>query len=140
VLPVVRKLRYAALNVALHWFNYLLVVVMTATGILLYLGHGGWLVTVHSVAAFTALTYVLVHVVSHYLMGGVWQLLRVIRPVPLQATRLTRPRPLLIGLAAGVAVTAAIAGTDLMTRDTLVVRHVQAAPQLDRLLAHPVCS
>jgi hypothetical protein len=138
LLPVVSKLRYVALNVALHWFNYLLVVVMTATGILLYFGHGGWLVTVHSAAAFTALAYVVVHVVTHYLMGGVWQLLRVIRPVPLQATRLTRSRPLLIGLAAGVAVTAALAGTDLMTRDTLVVRHVQDAPRLDRLLDDPV--
>ena len=40
--------------------------------------------TIHSLAAFTALGYVFLHVVSHYLMGGVWQLLRVIRPMPLQ--------------------------------------------------------
>src|SRR4029079_12200628 len=68
------KLKWGAVNVALHWFLYALVVFMAVTGIMLYLGHGGWWVYVHSTAAFVALTYILVHVVTHYLYGGWWQI------------------------------------------------------------------
>src|SRR3954452_2240315 len=52
VMPVAAKLRYGGLNVLLHWAAYLIILAMTATGVLLYLGHGGWLVQVHSYMAF----------------------------------------------------------------------------------------
>src|ERR1044071_7156066 len=43
VMPVASKMRFGALNVLLHWAAYLIVGVMTISGIFLYLGHGGWL-------------------------------------------------------------------------------------------------
>ena len=137
LLPVVNKLRFAALNVALHWLLFTLVTILTGTGIALYLGYGGWIIYIHSTAAFVALGYIFVHVTSHYLMGGIWQLLRIVRPAKLVVTRAMRPRPLLIGVAAGLAVVAAIAGADWLTRDTLVMRRVAAAPKLGALLDDP---
>jgi cytochrome b subunit of formate dehydrogenase len=138
VLPAANKLRYGALNVVLHWALYALVVFMTVTGIVLYLGYGNWWVYLHSTAAFISLTYIFVHVVAHYLYGGWWQIFRVFRPARLVVTRAVQPRPLLIGAVVGVAVTGAIAGVDWATRDTLVMRHVTTAPDPARLLDDPV--
>jgi cytochrome b subunit of formate dehydrogenase len=138
LLPVVRKLRFAAFNVALHWVIYTLVVVQTVTGIALYLGYGNWLIYIHSTAAFIGLGYIFVHITSHYFMGGIWQLLRIVRPTRLVVTKAMRPRPLLLGSAVGVAVTLAIVGADWWTRDTLVMRRVSVAPKLERLLDDPV--
>src|ERR1051326_6798598 len=78
--PRAGKLRYDALNVVLHWLVYVVVVVLTTTGILLYLGYGGWLITVHLAAAFTGIAYTLGHLLSHYLYGGLQQWLRLFRP------------------------------------------------------------
>ena len=91
-------MKWAAVNVVLHWFIYGLIVVMFSTGIMLYLGWGGWWVYVHSAAAFVGLGYILVHVVSHYMFGGWMQLLRVFKPARLVVTQAVRPKPLLIGL------------------------------------------
>src|SRR4051794_16055467 len=41
LMPVANRMRFGALNVALHWAAYAIVGIMTATGIFLYLGHGG---------------------------------------------------------------------------------------------------
>ena len=47
-MPVPRKTKWGAVNVLLHWAVYGLLLVQTVTGFLLYLGHGGWWVTIHS--------------------------------------------------------------------------------------------
>lgn len=137
LLPVVNKLRFAAVNVALHWLLFTLVIILTGTGIALYLGYGGWILYIHSTAAFVALGYIFVHVTSHYLMGGIWQLLRIVRPARLIVTKAMRPRPLLIGVAAGLTVVAAIAGIDWLTRETLVMKRVAVGPKLEALLDDP---
>ena len=59
VMPVAAKMRFGGLNVLLHWAAYLIIVIMTVTGIFLYLGQGGWLIQVHSYVAFVGLGYVL---------------------------------------------------------------------------------
>ena len=138
LMPVARKMRWAAVNVALHWFLYLLVVVMTGTGIMLYLGNGGWWVWVHSTTAFVGLAYIFVHVVSHYLQGGWWQIFRVFRPARLVITKAVKPKPVLIGIAVAVIVAAGLAGVDWFTRDTLVVKRVDVAPDPKRLLDDPI--
>ncbi|HEX2653506.1 MAG TPA: ethylbenzene dehydrogenase-related protein, partial [Xanthobacteraceae bacterium] len=137
VMPRAGKHRYDALNVLLDWLLYGIVFVLAATGIPLYLGYGGWLVTVHLAAAFTGIAYIFAHVASHYLYGGVQEWLRVFRPAALIITKATRPWPLSIALFVGVAITGAIAGLDWATRDTLTVRRVATAPKLDRLLDDP---
>jgi hypothetical protein len=133
-LPVVNRLRFGALNVALHWALYILVVLLTSTGIILYLGYGGWWVYIHSTAAFVGMSYIFVHVASHYLYGGWQQLFRVFRPAALVATKAMRPRPLLIGSLGGVAVAVALVGIDWSSRDTLVIHHVNSIPKLDGVM------
>jgi cytochrome b subunit of formate dehydrogenase len=138
VIPNAGKLRYDALNVVLHWLVYVVIVVLTVTGIFLYLGHGGWLLTVHLAAAFTGIAYTLAHLLSHFLYGGLQQWLRLFRPAALVPTRATRPRSLLIAVIAGVAVAAALASIDWGTRDTLVMHRVAKAPDMTKLLDDPV--
>jgi cytochrome b subunit of formate dehydrogenase len=136
LMPVAGKMRWQAVNISLHWFVYALITVMTVTGIILYLGYGGWWVWIHSIAAFVGFGYIFVHVVTHYLYGGWWQLFRLFRPMQLVATQATRPYPLLIASAVGIATIAAAAGIDWTTRDTLVIPRINPneAPKIDGLL------
>jgi cytochrome b subunit of formate dehydrogenase len=128
------KMKWGAVNVALHWFVYALVVFLTCTGVMLYLGNGNWWVYVHSTAAFVGLSYIFVHVVGHYLYGGWWQIFRVFRPARLVITRAVRPRPVLIGVLVGAATVATLAGIDWTTRDRLLVKRVKAGPDIKQLL------
>jgi cytochrome b subunit of formate dehydrogenase len=134
VMPVASKMRFGGLNVLLHWAAYLIIAIMTVTGVLLYLGHGGWLVQVHSYTAFVGLTYIFVHVVAHYLFGGWWQVFRVFRPAKLVLTEAVKPKPLLIAALVGIGVTAAVAGIDWADRDTVTVTRVSSAPKVDGVL------
>jgi hypothetical protein len=102
--------------------------------LMLYLGYGGWWVYVHSTAAFVGLGYIFVHVFAHYMFGGWLQLLRIFKPVRLVITRTVRPKPLLIGLAAGAAAATAFAAGDWSSRDTLTIVRVAKAPTLDGVL------
>lgn len=138
VMPVASKMRFGGLNVLLHWAAYLIVGVMTITGIFLYLGHGGWLVQIHSYVAFIGLSYIFVHAIAHYLYGGWWQVFRIFRPVKLVLTEAVKPKPLLIAAGVGAVVAAGIALSDPLTRDTLVVKRVAAAPDMKKLLKDPI--
>ena len=134
LMPTARKMRWEALNIGLHWFVYALIVVMTVTGVLLYLGWGGWVVQVHSYTAFIGLAYIFVHVVTHYLYGGWWQLFRLFRPAKLIVTRATSSYPLLISVGVGIATLAVAAGVDWATRDTVVISRVSTPPKIDGVL------
>jgi cytochrome b subunit of formate dehydrogenase len=138
VMPVANKMRFGGLNVALHWAAYAIIVIMTVTGIFLYLGHGGWLIQVHSYTAFIGLSYIFIHAVAHYLYGGWWQVFRVFRPTKLVLTAAVKPKPLLIAVAVGVVVVTGIAASDVLTTDKMVVRRVTTAPDPSKLLADPV--
>jgi len=138
VMPVASKMRFGGLNVLLHWVAYVIVGVMTVIGIFLYLGHGGWLLQIHSYVAFIALTYIFVHVLAHYLYGGWWQIFRVFRPAKLVLTEAVKPKPLMIAAGVGALVVAGIAASDTLFRDTLVIKRVAAAPDMKKLLDDPV--
>jgi cytochrome b subunit of formate dehydrogenase len=127
-------MRWAAVNVILHWFIYGLVIVMFATGLILYLGYGAWWVYVHSTAAFVGLGYIVIHVVAHYMYGGWMQLLRIFRPMRLVITQAAHPKPLLLGVAAGAAAALAFAATDWGSRDTLMIDRLAKTPKLDGVL------
>jgi cytochrome b subunit of formate dehydrogenase len=129
-----KEMKWAAVNVILHWFIYALIVVMFATGVILYLGHGSWWVYVHSASAFIGLGYIFVHVVAHYMFGGWLQLLRVFKPARLVITRAVRPMPLLIGFVVAAAAAAAVASTDWGSRDTLTIVRTSQPPKLDGVL------
>ncbi|HWP17361.1 MAG TPA: ethylbenzene dehydrogenase-related protein [Xanthobacteraceae bacterium] len=138
VMPVATKMRFGGLNVALHWAAYLIVGVMTVTGIFLYLGHGGWLLQIHSYVAFIGLAYIFIHALAHYLYGGWWQVFRVFRPAQLVVTQAVKPKPLMIAAGVGALVVAGIAASDTVFTDKLVIKRVAAAPDMKKLLNDPV--
>ena len=70
LMPVAAKMRWQAVNISLHWFVYALITVMTVTGIILYLGYGGWWVWIHSISAFVGFGYIFLHVLTHYLLAA----------------------------------------------------------------------
>jgi len=134
VMPVASKMRFGGLNVLLHWAAYLIVLLMTVTGVILYFGFGGWIVSVHSYVAFIGLAYVFIHAIAHYLYGGWWQVFRVFRPAKLALTAAVKPKPLLIAGVAGLVVAAGVVAADWATRDTLIVTRVEGEPKLDGIL------
>jgi len=138
VMPVATKMRFGGLNVALHWAAYLIVGVMTVTGIFLYLGHGGWLLQIHSYVAFIGVAYIFIHALAHYLYGGWWQVFRVFRPAQLVVTQAVKPKPLMIAAGVGALVVAGIAASDTVFTDKLVIKRVAAAPDMKKLLNDPV--
>ena len=86
------------------------------------------------------LAYIFAHILSHYLYGGWWQLLRVFRPTRLAIISAVRPKPLLIALGVRMVFAVAIAATDWATRDILIMGRVNEAPKLEALLDDPVWS
>jgi Ethylbenzene dehydrogenase len=128
------KLRWQAFNVAMHWKFYLLTVVMMATGILLYLGWGGWVVVVHAAVAITLVAYMFLHILGHFMVGGWAQIFRVFLPARLDPGPMVKRYPLMIALGIGALSSAAMAGLDFGTRETLFVEKVSAPPKLDGML------
>lgn len=139
-MPVAARLKWAAVNVVLHWALYALITIMTATGILLYLGFGGLVVRIHTITAFAVIGYIVLHLVAHYNYGGLDQILRIFRPATLVRNNSVRPMPLIAAIAAGLVVAAAIATADWSSRDVLTVRSVSGAPQFDGRLDEPFWS
>ncbi|WP_305988526.1 ethylbenzene dehydrogenase-related protein [Roseibium sp. MMSF_3544] len=133
-LPASNKLRIAAINVIAYWILFAAILVLTATGVLLYLGHGGIWVTVHYVSALTVLTYIVVHVVLHYFYGGLAQLLRLFRPQPLRQFAGMSRHPLLKSSALGAVVIAGAVALDYGTRGDLIVSQASELPKLDGVL------
>ena len=135
-MPVPRKTKWGAVNVLLHWALYGLLLIQTVTGFLLYLGHGGWWVTIHSFTATAVLIYIVAHSISHFCYGGLQQLLRLFRPSALVRTKATRSRPFLIAASVGSVVAASLVLADYGTLDELPIRAIEAreAPKLDGVM------
>ena len=134
MIPSSPRLKWQGVNTVLHWLVYALLLGLAATGVALYLGVGGWVVQVHDVLALTTLVYTVVHVVTHFMYGGLWQLLRLFRPAALPENAKSSRYPLLIGSAAGLAVAGAAVALDFGARDVLNVPLVTTAPKLDGVL------
>lgn len=75
--------RWAAINVLVYWVLITCLWLETATGTLLFLGYGGAVLDLHRDATFLCLGAIVLHVALHAAYGGIGQLLRVLRPVPL---------------------------------------------------------
>lgn len=133
-----RKTRWGGINVALHWLIYAVTLILTGTGVALYLGYGGWVVWLHATCALVALAYIAVHTLAHFMYGGLWQLLRLFRPAALADGAARRRRPLLAAAVIGLPVVGGLAFADVKGRSTLVVDKVSAGPDLSKLLEDPV--
>lgn len=133
----VRRARWSGVNILLHWLIYFVIAVLTATGVAMYLGVGGWVVWLHSSLALAALAYIFVHTLTHFMYGGLWQLLRLFRPTTLADTG-RRRRPLLVAFAVAVPLCLAVAWLDLRARAILNVEQVAVGPDLAKLLQDPI--
>lgn len=74
--------RWAALNVILYWALFAGLIVQIVTGLSLFRGYGGWLVQVHLYVTWALVAYVAAHVAAHFALGGLKQILRIVRPSP----------------------------------------------------------
>lgn len=137
-LPASPKLRWGAINVIFYWALFAAVLTLAVTGVLLFLGHGGLVVTIHYVSALVVAAYIVIHVFNHYMYGGVQQLLRLFRPQALRVSPGTARRPLAVSLAAGVVAAAVAIYADFGFRDVLTVPRTDQTPVLDGDLADPV--
>lgn len=135
--PTTTKLRWRAINVALHWFAYGAIAMLTLTGVVLYIGYGGWFVTIHKAFAWAMLFYIAIHTLAHFLYGGLDQILRLFRPQPLVENATSRLWPMSVALAAGTVFAAGAYAIDSQTRPTTVVGVVDTAPTLDGNLSDP---
>lgn len=130
-LPASQRLRWAAVNVIFYWVLFAAVAALTVTGVLLYIGHGGLVVDIHYISALFVGGYIVAHVFSHYMYGGLSQLLRLFRPQPLRMYRGMSAKPFAKAMTVGIVVAGLVAMTDFGTRDALVVPTVDALPKLD---------
>ncbi|MEO1397904.1 MAG: ethylbenzene dehydrogenase-related protein, partial [Pseudomonadota bacterium] len=135
--PTTTKLRWRAVNVALHWFAYLAIAALTITGVLLYLGEGGIALTVHRALAWTMLVYILLHTFTHFLYGGLQQLLRLFRPDRLREPHTLRKWPVELALLSGLLAVGAAWAMDISVRPDITVRAVETPPKLDGRLDEP---
>jgi cytochrome b subunit of formate dehydrogenase len=74
------RARWGAVNILLYWLFFSCIVTLTATGVFMHRGYGGWLIDTHLLATWLILAYALAHVLAHLAFGGLSQLLRVFRP------------------------------------------------------------
>jgi len=130
-LPASPKLRWGAVNVILYWILFVAIASLTATGVLLYIGFGGIVVDIHYISALVVFGYIFGHVFSHFMFGGIQQLLRLFRPQALRAYPGMSARPFATALAIGLVVAAGVTWADFGTRDILHMRKVNEAPVLD---------
>ena len=136
-LPTSMRMKWGAVNVALHWLLYALVLVMFVTGVLMFTGRGGWIITVHRFAAEGAIVYIFAHIIAHFMYGGWWQLLRIFVPQSLKVEGAATSRPAWLALAAAVPAVVAVGAIDLNTRDTLHMRASATMPDLAKSLDDP---
>jgi cytochrome b subunit of formate dehydrogenase len=82
--------RRGAINVVLYWVFFITMIALIVTGALMYFGYsaGADVVTLHWYAAWVIPAFAGLHVLTHYAVGGMAQLLRICRP-----TRLITPPP-----------------------------------------------
>ncbi|MEO0548072.1 MAG: ethylbenzene dehydrogenase-related protein [Pseudomonadota bacterium] len=135
--PTTAKLRWRAINVALHWFAYLAIATLTITGVLLYLGEAGLALTVHRALAWTMLFYIALHTLTHFLYGGVQQLLRLFRPERLTEPVTLKKWPVELAVLLGFIAAGAAWAVDLNLRPDITTNVVSKAPVLDGKLDEP---
>ncbi len=159
--------RWRSVNVVLAWLLFAVLSAQIATGILIYIGHGGVAVRLHYWLAFGILFYPFGHVLAHYAAGGTAQLLRIVRPEPLTHAapeasladlvaehfagqdggrgHERRPdtlhaHPLVVAFGGALGLAAMAATVDVTSRDTLIIASIARgeAPRLDGDVSDPV--
>jgi ethylbenzene dehydrogenase/cytochrome b561-like protein len=77
------RARWAAANAIIAWSLLAALCTEIVTGIALFLGEGGFWLSLHLHATWSLMALAVVHVLGHLKYGGLRQLLRIVRPAPL---------------------------------------------------------
>ena len=85
-----RQARLGAIGIILNWFFFVVMSLLMLSGGLLYFGifAGHDVATVHWCTTWLLLAFVALHILTHYKIGGLSQLLRICRPELLPAAPL----------------------------------------------------
>ncbi len=123
-----RRTRWQSINVLVYWLAFILLAVAIATGTTIYLGVGGEsqvILTIHRIAAWSLVAYVVLHVAAQWKMTGFRGLLKILTP------RLAFALPALAALVAAVGAVAAVFQGDSLAVRPLHVARTSTAPRLD---------
>ena len=80
-----KQARLGSVSIILNWLFFVSMMALIVSGAMLYFGIGAGhaAVTLHWYATWSSLTFVGLHVATHYCVGGVSQLVRIVRPAAL---------------------------------------------------------
>jgi Ethylbenzene dehydrogenase/Prokaryotic cytochrome b561 len=78
------RMRWGSLNVLLYWALFAVLSLQIGTGVLLYLGYGGAVVSLHFWCAVGVVAFPILHILAHFKYGRLAQVLRIVRPGPLE--------------------------------------------------------
>lgn len=124
-----RQTRWQSINVLVYWLAFVLLAVAMVTGTLLYMGLVGnssdLTLTVHRIAAWSLVAYVVIHVAAQWIMNGLRGLLKVLNP------RLAYVVPALVTLLVAAGALAAVFQADRMALQTLQVSRAATVPRID---------
>ena len=126
--------RWGAINVLLYWVLFAALGAQLVTGISVFRGTPGAILTIHKTLNWLVIGYAVAHVSAHAAMGGVAQLARIVNPSALPAAKAPsagrRGFPGLRLAAAtmmvGVTAAAAFVRSDSATRQVLMIPRVAA--------------
>lgn len=126
------RTRWKGINVLIFWMAFLLIIIATVTGTFLYYFPGGLphaIVTyIHNLVAWILLGYVVVHITTQLIQGGIEQLLKIMNP------RTAYQSAALTALVIAIVVGGGLYGLNqISTVDELVIAEAKAPPALDGL-------
>jgi hypothetical protein len=126
--------RWGAINVLLYWVLFAALGAQLVTGIMVFRGTPGAILTIHKAVNWLVIAYAVAHIAAHAALGGVAQLARIVNPSPLPVPSvnperrrgLPRLRLAAATLMVGVAGAAAFVRSDSATRQVLTIPRVAA--------------
>lgn len=124
-----RSGKWRSINVALYWAAFAFILLLAATGSLLYFASASvnypLMTTIHQAGAWFLLIYAFFHLIAHFMAGGIQRILKVLRPTPAYGSALAVALPI-----ASVG-TAAVLVIDETTEKRLEIAKTDELPVLD---------
>lgn len=123
------KQQWRAINLAIYWLAFISLILAAVTGVLMDLYPGALpfaaVALVHQITAWSIPVYIVIHVTALTLYGGLWHILKIVRPVPAYSVAAGA------ALAAGGALAAGYYGLEGVSSQDLTLRKMDRVPVLD---------
>ncbi|MCV0428513.1 MAG: cytochrome b/b6 domain-containing protein [Roseibium sp.] len=123
------QLQWRAVNIVVYWLAFLSLIIAGITGILMDLFPSALpfasIALVHQISAWSIPVYIAVHIAALALYGGIWQVLKIVRPVPAYSVAAGA------AFVAGGALAAGYYGLETVSDQALTLRKMSDLPKLD---------